>query len=87
MALTQVERMNRTIKEATVQRYPYDDHHQLRHHLEQFVSAYSFARRLKMLKGLTPYEAVCRAWQDEPDRFDNYEQVAVVASVSHLARS
>ncbi len=57
----QVERMNRTIKEATVQRYHYDDGDQLRRHLDQFVSASNFGRRLKTLKGLTPYEASCRA--------------------------
>jgi len=65
----QVERMNRTIKEATVQRYHYDDHEQLRRHLDLFVNAYNFGRRLKTLKGLTPYEAVCRAWQNQPQRF------------------
>jgi len=64
----QVERMNRTIKEATVQRYHYDDHHQLRRHLDDFVAAYNFGRRLKTLKGLTPYEFICKAWQNEPDR-------------------
>ena len=42
----QVERMNRTIKEATVKRYHYDDHAQLAAHLENFVAAYNFARRL-----------------------------------------
>jgi Integrase core domain len=52
----QVERMNRTIKEATVQRYHHDDHEQLRRHLEQFVSAPNFGRQLKTLNGLTPYE-------------------------------
>ena len=65
----QVERMNRTIKQATVQRYHYDDHDQLRGHLDNFVSAYNFGRRLKTLKGLTPYEFVCKAWQTEPLRF------------------
>jgi transposase InsO family protein len=65
----QVERMNRTIKEATVQRYHYDDHQQLRRHLNDFVAAYNFGRRLKTLKGLTPYEFVCKAWQTEPHRF------------------
>ncbi|MGU3421232.1 IS481 family transposase, partial [Methylobacterium sp. D54C] len=28
-----------------------------------------FARRLKTLRGLTPYEAICKAWVDEPSRF------------------
>ena len=65
----QVERMNRTIKDATVKRYHYDNHDQLRRHLADFVAAYNFARRLKTLKGLTPYEAICRAWVKEPDRF------------------
>src|SRR6516225_6474518 len=32
----QVERMNRTIKEATVQRYHYDRHDQLEAHLAEF---------------------------------------------------
>jgi transposase InsO family protein len=54
----QVERMNRTIKEATVQRYHYDNHEQLRRHLDDFVAAYNFGRRLKTLKGLTPYSMV-----------------------------
>lgn len=61
--------MNRTIKEATVKRYHYDSHDQLGQHLGDFVAAYNFGRRLKTLKGLTPYEAICKAWQNEPDRF------------------
>jgi hypothetical protein len=65
----QVERMNRTIKEATVKRFHYDDHDQLRRHLADFISAYNFARRLKTLKGLTPYEFICKIWAKEPERF------------------
>ena len=65
----QVERMNRTIKDATVKRYHYDQHHQLFDHLEAFIQAYNFGRRLKTLKGLTPYEFICKAWQNEPKRF------------------
>ncbi len=65
----QVERMNRTIKEATVKRYHYDDHAQLAAHLENFVAANNFARRLKTLMGLTPYEAICKTWTKEPQRF------------------
>ncbi len=48
--------MNRTIKEAIVQRYYYNSHQQLEQHLDDFVSAYNFGRRLKSLKGLTPNE-------------------------------
>jgi transposase InsO family protein len=65
----QVERMNRTIKEATVKRYHYDSHQQLDAHLTDFISAYNFGRRLKTLKGLTPYEHVCKIWTAEPERF------------------
>ena len=27
------------------------------------------AKRLKTLRGITPYERVCKAWADDPDRF------------------
>jgi transposase InsO family protein len=65
----QVERMNRTIKDATVRRYYYDSHDQLRHHLQLFLDAYNHARRLKTLRGLTPYEYICKTWTEQPDRF------------------
>ncbi|TGQ26991.1 DDE-type integrase/transposase/recombinase, partial [Mesorhizobium sp. M4B.F.Ca.ET.214.01.1.1] len=45
----QVERMNRTVKEATVKRFHYDNHDQLRQHLQDFIDAYNFGRRLKTL--------------------------------------
>ena len=61
--------MNRTIKDATVKRYHYDNHDQLRQHLHNFIAAYNSGRRLKTLRGLTSYEAICKAWQTEPDRF------------------
>ena len=65
----QVERMNRTIKDATVKRFHYDSHDQLRVHLADFLAAYNFARRLKTLNGLTPYEYICKIWTSEPERF------------------
>jgi transposase InsO family protein len=66
----QVERMNRTLKEATVRRYFYDNHDQLRAHLAAFVDAYNFAKRLKTLKGLTPFEHICKCWTEDPNRFN-----------------
>lgn len=51
-----MERMNRTIKEATIKRYHYDTHTQLETHVTNFIAAYNYARRLKTLKGLTPFE-------------------------------
>jgi transposase InsO family protein len=65
----QVERMNRTIKDATVKRYHYDSHEQLRNHLSDFLNAYNYARRLKTLRGQTPYEYICKIWTSEPDQF------------------
>ena len=65
----QVERMNRTLKEATVRTYHYDNHAQLRTHLAAFLNAYNFAKRLKTLAGLTPFQYICRCWQKEPHRF------------------
>ena len=46
----QVERMNRTLKEATVRRYHYETHRQLKDHLAAFLDAYNFAKRLKTLQ-------------------------------------
>jgi len=65
----QVERMNRTLKDATVKRYDYDSHEQLRTDLQLFLDAYNHARRLKTLRGLTPYEHVLQVWTKDPERF------------------
>ena len=65
----QVERMNRTIKEATVRRFYYDTHDQLRTHLDACIGAYNFAKRLKTLKGLTPFEFIVQQWTNKPERF------------------
>jgi Integrase core domain. len=67
----QVERMNRTLKDATVNRYYYETHKQLQKHLDTFVAAYNFAKRLKTLKGLTPYQFIVKCWADSPDLFYN----------------
>ena len=61
--------MNRTLKEATVQRYHYGSHAQLKAHIHSFLMAYNFAKRLKSLKGLTPYENICKIWTTQPNRF------------------
>jgi transposase-like protein len=65
----QVERMNRTLKEATIRRYHYESHNQLRDHLDAFLAAYNFAKRLKTLRGLTPHEYICKCWIEKPDQF------------------
>jgi hypothetical protein len=60
---------NRTIKEATVKRFHYDDHNQRRRHLADFIDAYNFGRHLKTLRGLTPYKFICRIWTSQPEQF------------------
>jgi len=47
----QVERMNRTLKKATVRRHHYDSHEQLKSHLSDFVDTYNYARRQKRQTG------------------------------------
>jgi hypothetical protein len=78
--------MNRTIKDATVKRYFYDTHDQLRAHLRDFVGAYNFARRLKTLKGLTPYEFNGKAWTSEPQRL-TISPLQQNAGTKHLGSS
>jgi transposase InsO family protein len=65
----QAERMNRTIKDATVKPFHYDSRNQLRAHLADLLAAYNFAHRLKTLSGLTPYEYISKIWTSEPDQF------------------
>ncbi len=61
--------MNRTIKNATVKRFHNETHDQRRTHLADLLAAYSLARRLKTLSGLTPYEYIWKIWASEPERF------------------
>lgn len=65
----QAERMNRTIKEATIKAFHYPDLDALRIHVLAFVSAYNFAKHLKALKWNTPFEAIMHAWTTDPDIF------------------
>ena len=65
----QVERMNRTIKEATVRTFHYASADELTRHLDAFLLAYNHARRLKTLNGKTPYDFIRHQWTIEPQRF------------------
>ena len=60
---------HRIVFPLNVKRFHYDNHDQLRTHLDDFIAAYNFARRLKTLSGLTPYEYICKIGISEPDRF------------------
>jgi hypothetical protein len=65
----QVERMNRTIKKATVRLFYSETHDSRRTHLATFLDACNFAKRLKSLGGLTPFERICQLWTEQPERF------------------
>ena len=55
------ERMNRTIKGATVKTFRYQDPESLKAHILTFVTAYNFAKHLKALRWRTPFQAICDA--------------------------
>lgn len=57
-AMRRLRALNRTIKDATVKRYYYDSHCQLRTHLADFLAAYNFALRLMTLNGCQPIDNI-----------------------------
>ena len=61
----QVERMNRTIKEATIKKFYYQNHKKLEEHLKTFIEIYNYTQPLKALKRMTPYEKICLYLQSE----------------------
>ena len=65
----QAEHMNRTIKDATVNRYYYRKKGELEMHLNTFLATYNYVKRLKTLKGLSTYEFIVKAWSETPDLF------------------
>jgi transposase-like protein len=65
----QAERMNRTVKEATVRAFHYETHDSLKAHLDAFITAYNFAKHLKSLRWQTPFQAICDAWTTDPAPF------------------
>ena len=65
----QAERMNRTVKDATLKAFHYPGLEALQAHVPAFVTAYNFAKRLKALRWRTPFQAVCDAWAKDPAIF------------------
>ena len=66
----QVERMNRTLKEATVSTFTYATHDQLKRHLHAYLMAYNFAGRLRALKGRSPWQFILNEWKEHPEFFN-----------------
>jgi transposase-like protein len=65
----QAERMNRTIKEATIKAFHYPDLESLKAHVLAFVCAFNFAKHLKALRWRTPFQAITEAWATNPTIF------------------
>ena len=65
----QAERMNRTVKDATIKVFHYPDLESLKAHIRAFVMAYNFAKHLKRLQWRTPFQAICEAWAKDPAPF------------------
>ena len=66
----QAERMNRTIKDATLKLFHYPDIESLKAHVLAFMKAYNYAERLKALRWKTPpFEAIALAWTRDPSIF------------------
>jgi transposase InsO family protein len=65
----QVGRFNRTLKEATVQRYHYQTTAQLNDHLQAFLRAHNHGKRRKRVRGKTPHEFICQQWLLHPTIF------------------
>ena len=51
--------------------YQYHDtsHNQLKEYMYCFINSYNFAKRLKTLNGLTPYENIMQSWKNNPEKF------------------
>src|SRR5919106_2578427 len=65
----QAERMNRTVKQATIKAFHHPDLEALKAHVLAFVTAYDFAKHLKALRWRTPFQAVLDAWTKDPSIF------------------
>jgi integrase-like protein len=62
----QAERMNRTVKDATIKVFHDPDLESLKAHILALVTAYNFGQHLKRLRWRTPFQAICEAWAKDP---------------------
>jgi transposase-like protein len=65
----QVEIFNKTIKNATVKQYHYDDIDQLKQHLMAYLMVHNYQKKLKSLKFQTPYDFLLLSYQNQPHLF------------------
>ena len=62
----QAERMNRTVKEATVKRFHYETLESLKSHLQALLAAYNVAKHLKALRWRTTLPGRLRRLEERP---------------------
>ena len=65
----QAERMNRTVKDATIKAFHYPGLEALKANVLAFITAYNFAKHLRALRWRTPFQAICDAWKTDPSTF------------------
>ncbi len=65
----QVERMNRTIKDATIKMFYYDNIDQFKENLENFLNWYNFEKKLKTLQRRSPYDFTKEKYKQNPKLF------------------
>ncbi len=65
----QVERFNRTFKEAATKRYFDANKTEFEQHLAWFLQVYNFGKRLRILKYLTPIEKILDSYQNKEGEF------------------
>lgn len=61
--------VDKTGSDRSPREFHYKSHDHLQEHFFAFFDTYNFDRRLKTLRGLTPYEYVCRCWEQQPEMF------------------
>ncbi len=64
-----VERANGLIKENTTKAHHYQNAEQMKQDLHRWLVHYNFYRGHRRLGRITPYEAVCRWYDKQPERF------------------
>lgn len=57
------------------------------HHLHDFIDAYNYGRRLKILRGLFPHEYICKCWTTEPGRFNLNPQHQMLGPNTQIKRN
>lgn len=64
-----VDCMNRTLKEATVNNVHYVSHDELKQHLHPDLMTYNVAKRLKAIKGKNSWQFILHQWTTHPEYF------------------